>query len=399
MRSSLAALVAGALTIGGATGAAAQERITWTDQVNVAVRGIRSRRRADVTAAPTPARPPPSDRVEWRLRGVPGSRGLDVSRRRIGEPDARNPVQRHRVRHPVERKRLADVVESGKYVGGDMEYQAGDTFRIEVANDRVRYMRNGDVMATSRRPPTYPLAFDVGLGTVGASVANAEIGARGRASDVANINDSRNDFRRFDRNGDGVIARREWTGDRRWFDERDTNGDGRITRREHDAFNPDAFNPDDAFDDPGVAGTSGELIPVSALERWTDTGIVVRAGDSIIFEADGSIQMSGDRGDTADPAGSARTAPGALVRGARAGTYRADWQRCAIRGRRAADVAGAGQRTTLSWRQRRLSRRQRRGVRGDGDGGAAVEGGRRGSRGRRGAEANWRARRASPRCR
>ncbi len=39
MRSTLAALVAGALTIAGATGAAAQERITWTDQVNVAVRG------------------------------------------------------------------------------------------------------------------------------------------------------------------------------------------------------------------------------------------------------------------------------------------------------------------------------------------------------------------------
>jgi hypothetical protein len=321
MRSSLAALVAGALTIAGANGAAAQERITWTDQVNVAVRGNTLEKTrgcdgcADAGATSTQTIESAGGFVEFR---VPEDwtylvAGLAYRTRGTRFNDIEFGIR-------LNGNGVADVVESGTYVGGDMEYQAGDTFRIEVANDRVRYLRNGDVMATSRRRPTYPLAFDVGLGTVGASVANAEIGARGRVNSVADINDSRNDFRRFDRNGDGVIARREWTGDRRWFDERDANGDGRITRLEHDAFNPDAFNPDDVFDDPGVAGTSGELIPVSALERWTDTGIVVRAGDSITFEADGSIQMSGERNDTADPAGSNRTAPGALVRGARAGT-------------------------------------------------------------------------------
>jgi hypothetical protein len=322
----MTALVAGALTIAAATGASAQERVTWTDQVNVAVRGNTLEKTrgcdgcADAGATSTQSIESGGGFVEFR---VPEDwtylvAGLSMRTRGTQFGDIEFGIR-------LNGNGLADIVESGTYVGGDTDYQAGDTFRIEVANDRVRYLRNGDVMATSRRRPTYPLAFDVGLGTVGASIANAAIAGSGQAADVADLDDSLNDLRRFDRNRDGVITRREWTGDRGAFDERDANGDGRITRRELDAFNRDPFNRDapfdrDVFDDPGVAGTSGELIAVSALERWTDTAITVRAGDSITFEADGSIQMSGDRDDTADPAGSARTAPGALVRGARAGT-------------------------------------------------------------------------------
>ena len=58
---------------------------------------------------------------------------------------------------------------------------------------------------------------------------------------------------------------------------------------------------------------------MSATDRWTDTGLTVRAGDSISIEANGSIQMSGNRRDTAAPAGSGRNAPGALVSNAPAG--------------------------------------------------------------------------------
>ena len=78
----------------------------------------------------------------------------------------------------------------------------------------MRYLRNGDLMATSRRRPTFPLAFDVGLGSVGASVANARMG-RGQFDDNAALNDvndrawndSQNDFQSLDRNNDGVITR------------------------------------------------------------------------------------------------------------------------------------------------------------------------------------------------
>jgi hypothetical protein len=113
-----------------------------------------------------------------------------------------------------------------------------------------------------------------------------------------------------------VITRREWTGGRRAFDRRDANGDGRITSRELDRFDQDV----DPFGDRDVLGTSGDVVLVNAMDRWTDTGITVRAGDSITLEADGTIQMSGDRSDTADPAGSRRSAPGALLDNAPAGT-------------------------------------------------------------------------------
>ena len=54
----------------------------------------------------------------------------------------------------------------------------------------------------------------------------------------------------------------------------------------------------------GAIGTSGQLITVYPTERWTDTGMRVEAGDTITFDAEGSIQMSADDGDTATPSGS-----------------------------------------------------------------------------------------------
>ena len=309
--SSLAAVIA----IAGASVAAAQERVTWTEQANVAVRGDTLEKTrgcdgcGDAGATSTQVIESNGGYVEFR---IPEDwtylvAGLAFRTRGTRFEDIEFGIR-------FNGNGSADIVESGRYIGGDTDYQAGDTFRIEVANDRVRYLRNGDLMATSRRQPTYPLAFDVTLGTIGASVANARMGA-GRADDRAGLDD-RDEFRTLDRNDDGAITRREWSGNRRAFDERDANGDGRITQRELNAF----YQRDDVADDRDVAGTSGELIPVSARDRWTDTGLTVRSGDSITFEADGTIQMSGERGDTANPAGSRRSAPEALVRNSPAGT-------------------------------------------------------------------------------
>ncbi|MFA5910627.1 MAG: hypothetical protein WC815_17745 [Vicinamibacterales bacterium] len=54
---------------------------------------------------------------------------------------------------------------------------------------------------------------------------------------------------------------------------------------------------------------------VNAQQRWTDAMLDVRAGDTLTFDASGSIQMSDDDNDTATPAGSrrGRTAPDAPV--------------------------------------------------------------------------------------
>lgn len=319
-RSSLAMLAAGAFVIGGVTSAAAQQRVNWTDLQNAEVRGdsIEKTRGCDgcgdAGATSTQVIEASGGYVDFR---VPEDwtylvAGLANRTRGTQFDDIEFGIR-------LNGNGSADIVERGRYIGGDTDYQAGDTFRIEVVNGRVRYLRNGDLMATSRSRPTFPLAFDVGLGSVGASIANARIGA-GRVNDNLAYNGDRDDFQALDRNNDGVITPREWNGNRRAFNERDTNGDGRITTRELDAWNRNdgGFNDrDGGFND--VVGTAGDIIPVSATERWTDTGLTIRAGDSISIEADGTIQMSGDRGDTAAPAGGRRNAPGALVRNAPAG--------------------------------------------------------------------------------
>ena len=315
-RSTLATLAAGAFVFGGVSAAAAQERVNWTDLVNAEIRGTSVEKTrgcdgcGDAGATSTQVIESGGGYVEFR---VPEDwtyliAGLSYRTRGTRFDDIEFGIR-------LNGNGSADIVERGRYIGGDTDYQAGDTFRIEVINGRVRYLRNGDLMATSRSRPTFPLAFDVGLGSLGASVANARIGA-GRLDGNDNLalnGGDRDDFQTFDRNNDGIITRREWTGSARAFNERDTNGDGRITLRELDGWN----RRDDRLDD--VVGTAGDIIPVSATERWTDTGLTVRAGDSISVEADGTIQMSGDRNDTAAPAGGRRSAPDALVRNAPAG--------------------------------------------------------------------------------
>jgi hypothetical protein len=311
MRTALAAV----LLAGWSVSTAAQEPITWTNQVNVAVRGNTLEKTrgcdgcGDAGATSRQSIRGTDGYAEFRVdedwtywiaglgRGnrTPSFDDIDFAIRFNGNGSA-------------------DVVERGEYVGGDIEYRAGDVFRVEVVNDRVRYVKNGDVFKVSQRRPAYPLVVDVALGSVGATIANARIGAD--AGRVARL-DTQNEFSGLDRNGDGLITRREWAGTRRAFNERDVDRDGLLTP---DELGVDELGVADDGDRRDVIGTSGEIISVSALERWTDTGLTVRAGDALTFEANGVIQMSGNRNDTASPSGSRREAPGALVRGAPAGT-------------------------------------------------------------------------------
>jgi hypothetical protein len=102
----------------------------------------------------------------------------------------------------------------------------------------------------------------------------------------------------YDRNGS--LARNEWHWSAPSFDRRDTNRDGVLSRQEFAV----------AGGSPGPAGTATaqaqRTVRVNPQQRWTDSGIVVRGGETITLSATGSITMSTDAADTATPAGSTR---------------------------------------------------------------------------------------------
>ena len=118
-------------------------------------------------------------------------------------------------------------------------------------------------------------------------------------------------FANLDYNRNGVIGRDEWHWSRAHFDRLDADRDGQISRGEYRGFGEDVGNRD----------VGNRMVQVNSTQRWTDTGLDVRAGNTIRFQADGTIQLSDNPSDTAGPAGahSGRRAPNAPVLQAPAG--------------------------------------------------------------------------------
>jgi PA-IL-like protein len=141
----------------------------------------------------------------------------------------------------------ADVIEGGAYKGGDTSYAPGDLFRIAIAGGRVQYVKNGAVVYESQQQPRFPLRLALSLGTVGTTLRAARI---------------------------------------------ETNG----------TFNTSAYGTSGPYYDE--EGSYGPTFAVSATQRWTDTGIDIHAGDTITFDAYGTVRLSSDPNDVADPLGS-----------------------------------------------------------------------------------------------
>ena len=114
-------------------------------------------------------------------------------------------------------------------------------------------------------------------------------------------------FNNLDYDRNGTLSRAEWHWSNASFSSRDRNRDGVISKAEFDAAGGTPAN--------AASVATQRTIRVNPQQRWTDTGIDVRAGDVITFSATGQITMSDDTGDTANPAGSTRgrTAPDAPV--------------------------------------------------------------------------------------
>jgi hypothetical protein len=297
----LAAFAVGAILIGSVEVAkAAEQRVDWTSLVNVAVRGNGLQKTGgcngcdDATAVSRQMIRSGDGFVEFTV-GEPYTFWMAGLSQSVGNVhfNSLNFALRFNANESV------DVMENGQYQGGDSYYQPGDRFRIAVVGGRVRYMQNGNVIFESRQPARYPLIVAVALGTMGSSLRDARMDTNNRAftsNDYYYEPDryARDSFNRLDRNDDGVIARREWQGSRGEFNALDANRDGVLSTREYSRLSGGG----------AVAGTSGQLITVNPTQRWTETGMWVEAGDMVTFDAEGSIEMSGNNGDTATPAGS-----------------------------------------------------------------------------------------------
>jgi Ca2+-binding EF-hand superfamily protein len=112
---------------------------------------------------------------------------------------------------------------------------------------------------------------------------------------VDTTGDTWDEFAGLDYNRNGGISVDEWHWSRAAFDRRDQNRDGAISRREFELGG-------------GAAGqatpAASRNVRVNPANRWTDSGLSVRAGDTIRVTANGTIQMSDNAQDTASPGGS-----------------------------------------------------------------------------------------------
>ena len=120
--------------------------------------------------------------------------------------------------------------------------------------------------------------------------------------------DTWDQFAALDYDHNGSIARNEWHWSLGSFNQRDLNRDGVLSRREFDATGGASGD---------AVGTSGatRMVRVNSQDRWTDSGITVRAGEALTLDVSGTIQMSDNPQDTATAAGSTsgRRAPDAPV--------------------------------------------------------------------------------------
>ena len=156
---------------------------------------------------------------------------------------------------------------------------------------RLRGMdRNGDGVITRSEWQGNTIAFNNQDWNNDGVLSGDEVRSGARRSDRQA---SGVDFEALDVNGDNRIARREWEGPLDEFYERDVNDDNFLSRAELRG-NRSAF---------GV-GTAGSSIVVGGDRSSVDTGINVRAGETITLSAEGQIRLSRNGRDFATAAGS-----------------------------------------------------------------------------------------------
>lgn len=183
-----------------------------------------------------------------------------------------------------------DALDSVEFIGGDMDDDRGDRFD-DLDADRDGRVERGEWHASDDAFTWLDRNRDGVLSRV------EVVGQDDRSQ--------RDQFASLDMNGDGRVARDEWHWSAGSFGARDLNRDGWLTRSEFAS----------TADEVGATAGRQATVTIDAQQRWTDTGLEVRAGDVLTFASRGSIQMSNDDNDIASPSGarSGRDAPQAPV--------------------------------------------------------------------------------------
>ncbi|HEY5546607.1 MAG TPA: DUF4214 domain-containing protein [Gemmatimonadaceae bacterium] len=129
-------------------------------------------------------------------------------------------------------------------------------------------------------------------GVLSGAEVNEAVARQGRTVEDENF-DRVDSFENLDVNNNNRIEPREWHGTVAAFNRLDSNNDNFLSRGEFTST---------GFDDSAVA-TSGDFIRVEGTQPWTDTGINIRAGDTITFDGQGTVRISNNRNDIAGVGG------------------------------------------------------------------------------------------------
>jgi Ca2+-binding EF-hand superfamily protein len=173
-----------------------------------------------------------------------------------------------------------------EFLSGDVDVDREDRFEYLDAN------RNGRIERTEWHASRDAFTW-LDRNRDGALSRQEVVGDEAQQADL---------FAGLDADNDGTITSGEWQWSRRSFARQDQNGDGQLTRAELTNAELNAA--------AGTAGTSGQVVAngrqvtVDASRGWVDTGIDVRRGDILQIQATGTVTLSTNESDAADPSGS-----------------------------------------------------------------------------------------------
>ena len=183
---------------------------------------------------------------------------------------------------------------------------------VPVNQRRFRGMdRNNDGQITLNEWRGSRQSFDVhdwdNDGVLTGAEVNEAQARTGRTVDDESF-DRAESFEYLDHNNNNRIEEAEWHGTVAAWNRLDVNNDEFLTRAEF--VNSRVPIPVGGHDENQVGGryqapaaTSGQVIRVEGTELWTDTGVNVRAGDTLSFDAQGTVQLSDNGNDIAGVGG------------------------------------------------------------------------------------------------